>query len=65
MFASLVIVIRKFMGTKRFNQLRGQAIGLHCKTITNFCNAVGIDSKERQSLIRLARNNGKQLGFMA
>ena len=28
-------------------------------------NAVGIDSKERQGLIRLARNNGKQLGFMA
>lgn len=65
MFASLIILTRNFLGKARFNKTRGQAIGLHCKAITNFCNWIGIDSKERQSLIRLARNNGKRLGFMA
>ncbi|OKH17789.1 electron transporter [[Limnothrix rosea] IAM M-220] len=65
MFASLVVGLRQLMGNSRFNQIRGKAIGLHCKVISNFCNFIGIDSKERQNLIRLARNNGKQLGFMA
>lgn len=65
MFASLVILIRQAIGKSRFNQTRGQAIGLHCKAITNFCNFVGIDSKARQTLIRLARNNGTRLGLLA
>ncbi len=65
MFASLVVGLRQVIGKRRFNQVRGKVIGLHCKVISNFCNSVGIDSKERQSLIRLARSNGKQLGFMA
>lgn len=65
MFASLVVLLRKAIGQSRFNRTRGQVIGLHCKTITNFCNFVGIESKERQSLIRLARTNGKRLGLMA
>ena len=64
MFGSLVVLIRRVMGTKRFNRTRGKVIGLHCKTITNFCNSVGIDAKERQGLIRLAKSNGKRLGFM-
>ena len=65
MFASVVVLLRQVLGASRFNRTRGQIIGLHCQTISNFCNFVGIDSKERQSLIRLARNNGKRLGFMA
>jgi hypothetical protein len=65
MFAPLVNTIRNLMGTKEFNQLRGKAIALHSQVITNFCNAVGLDSKKRQSLIRLAKNNGKTLGFLA
>ncbi|NEO84629.1 MAG: electron transporter [Spirulina sp. SIO3F2] len=65
MFASLIVLLRNAIGQSRFNRTRGQVIGLHCKTITNFCNFVGIESKERQSLIRLARNNGKRLGLMA
>lgn len=52
------------MGTPKFNKLRGQAIALHSKTITHFCNRFGIDSKERQSLIRTAKANGKRLGFL-
>ena len=65
MFAPLVIATRKFIGKKQFNQIRGKAIALHSKTITRFCNAVGIESKKRQNLIRLAKSNGKLLGFLA
>lgn len=65
MFGSLVILLRQFTGTARFNRFRGKVIGLHCKAITNFCNFFGIDSKERQSLIRIAKSNGKQLGLLA
>ncbi|NET56032.1 MAG: electron transporter [Symploca sp. SIO2E6] len=65
MFAPIVITASHLIGKKEFNQLRGKVIGLHCKTITNFCNAFGISSKERQKLIKLAKSNGKMLGFLA
>ena len=65
MFAPLVILVRNLMGKVEFNKLRGKMIGLHCKTITNFCNKVGLESKVRQSLIRQAKSNGKTLGFLA
>ena len=65
MFAPLVVTLRQWMGKAEFNRLRGQIIALHSKTITNFCQNVGIESKQRQSLIRLAKNNGKRLGFLA
>ena len=65
MFASFVILLRQFMGTSRFNRTRGKVIGLHCKTISNFCNFVGLDGKTRQGLIRLAKSNGHRLGFLA
>ena len=65
MFAPIVVITRTVMGTKEFNQLRGKMIGLHCKAITNFCNNVGINSKERQNLIKIAKSNGKTLGLLA
>ena len=65
MFAPIVIVVRKFMGEKEFVKLRGQAIALHSRTITNICNRLGIDRAQRQNLIRLARDNGKRLGFLS
>lgn len=65
MFAPIVITLRNQIGQQKFNQLRGKMIGLHSKVITQFCNAVGIDSKKRQNLIRLAKSNGKILGFLA
>lgn len=65
MFAPMVLLVRNIMGTPKFNKLRGQAIALHAKTITNFCNRFGIDSKERQALIRKAKANGQRLGFLA
>ncbi|WP_427160682.1 cyclic electron transport protein PGR5 [Aliinostoc sp. HNIBRCY26] len=65
MFAPLVVLIRNLMGKVQFNQLRGKAIALHSQAITNFCNRIGIESKERQKLIRLAKDNGKKLGLLA
>lgn len=65
MFAPMVLLVRNIMGTPKFNKLRGQAIALHAKTITNFCNRFGISNQERQTLIRKAKANGQKLGFLA
>ena len=65
MFAPLVILLRSQLGKREFNQLRGKAIALHSKAITAVCNWFGIDRTDRQNLIRLARDNGKRLGFLA
>ncbi|MEB3229803.1 MAG: electron transporter [Leptolyngbyaceae bacterium] len=65
MFASLVVGLRNYIGARKFNQIRGQAIRLHSQAITRFCNSVGIERTTRQNLIRLARDNGKALGFLA
>lgn len=64
MFAPIVVLVRNWMGKVEFNRFRGKAIGLHAKTITNFCNSIGIKTKERQDLIRLAKSNGKKLGLL-
>jgi hypothetical protein len=65
MFAPVVVLLRDRMGQAQFNQLRGKAIALHAQVITAFCNRFGLESKERQNLIRLAKNNGKKLGLLA
>ena len=65
MFAPLVILVRNHMGKAKFNQLRGKVIALHCQTITNFCNQIGLESQIRQNLIRRAKSNGKILGLLA
>jgi len=65
MFAPLVVLARNIVGQPKFIKLRGKAIALHSKAITNFCNQVGIDRSLRQGWIRLARDNGKRLGLLA
>ncbi|NJK41483.1 MAG: electron transporter [Acaryochloridaceae cyanobacterium SU_2_1] len=65
MFAPLVVLVRQFVGQPRFIKVRGQAIALHTKAITAFCNRVGIERQRRQGWIRLARDNGKRLGLLA
>lgn len=64
MFAPIVVVFRRWLGDMKFVRLRGQAIALHSKVITNVCNAIGIDRTKRQNLIRTARDNGKRLGLL-
>ncbi|MBF2027579.1 MAG: electron transporter [Oscillatoriales cyanobacterium C42_A2020_001] len=65
MFAPIVVVFRRLMGDAKFVRLRGQAIALHAQIITKFCDRCGIDRTQRQSMIRLARDNGKKLGLLA
>ena len=65
MFAPLVVLVRNLFGKVKFNQVRGKAIALHCKIITNFCNQTGLETKVRQNLIRRAKSNGKKLGLLA
>lgn len=64
-FAPIVRVTRDAMGTKEFNQLRGKAISLHSQVIKDFCKQLGVDTKQVQGLIRLAKKNGEWLGFLA
>ena len=65
MFAPLVILLRSQVGKKKFNQMRGKVIAMHSKVITAVCNRLGVERTDRQNLIRLARDNGKWLGFLA
>ncbi len=65
MFAPIVILVRNSLGKTKFNQLRGKAIALHSKVITNVCNHIGIERTTRQNFIRTARDNGKKLGLLA
>lgn len=65
MFAPIVILTRNVVGKAKFTQLRGKAIAAHCQVITQFCNNLGMESSARQSMIRLAKNNGKLLGLLA
>ncbi len=65
MFAPIVVMVRRQLGDARFVRLRGQAIALHAQVITRFCDQFGIDRTQRQSMIRLARDNGKRLGLLA
>lgn len=65
MFAPLIVALRGWLGSKAFNRSRGKVIALHAQVITAFCNRFGVDSTYRQNLIRLARDNGKQLGLLA
>jgi hypothetical protein len=65
MFAPLVVLARRLLGELRFVRLRGQGIALHAKVITQFCDRFGVDRTQLQSMIRLARDNGKRLGLLA
>ncbi|KAI8469624.1 MAG: thylakoid membrane protein [Monoraphidium minutum] len=64
-FAPLVVVIRNIVGEKKFNNLRGKAISLHSQVIKDFCKQVGVDNKQVQAVVRLAKKNGEWLGFLA
>jgi len=64
-FAPLVVVVKNAMGTKEFNKLRGKAISLHSQIIKDFCKQLGVDGRQVQGVIRLAKKNGEKLGFLA
>lgn len=63
-FAPIVKIASVFLGQKKFNTVRGKAISTHSQVINEFCKYVGAEQKMRQGLIRLAKTNGKKLGFI-
>ncbi|OUL31803.1 electron transporter [Nostoc sp. RF31YmG] len=65
MFAPIIVLVRTHLGQPKFNQLRGKLIAQHAQIITHFCNCLNIDHSTRQDLIRLAQDNGTQLGLLA
>lgn len=64
-FAPLVVVVRNAIGEKEFNKLRGQAISAHSQIIKEFGKTAGVDNKQVQGVVRLAKKNGEFLGFLA
>lgn len=64
-FAPLVVVTRNLTGEKEFNKIRGKAIALHSQVIKDFSKQLGVDPKQVQGIIRLAKKNGEKLGFLA
>ena len=63
-FAPIVKFTAGLVGQKKFNTIRGKAISTHSQAINEFCKYVGAEQKLRQGLIRLAKTNGKKLGFV-
>ena len=63
-FAPAVRIAIALVGLKDLNKIRGKAIALHSQVITSFCKQVGAPPKTKQGLIRLAKKNGHDLGFL-
>jgi hypothetical protein len=63
-FTPIVKVAQKVLGPKEFGKIKGKSIALHSQVITQFCKYIGANQKIRQGLIRVAKNNGEQLGLL-
>ncbi|EWM23526.1 hypothetical protein Naga_100940g3 [Nannochloropsis gaditana] len=63
-FSPAVIVAKIVLGEKKLNKVRGKAISLHSQAITEFCTFVGAQGKTRNRLIKKAKTNGDELGFL-
>lgn len=63
-FSPAVIGAKVILGEPKLNKIRGKAISLHSQAITEFCVFVGAQGKMRAFLIRKAKNNGDELGFL-
>merc|ERR1712188_235165 len=63
-FAPAVRISIALVGLKDLNKFRGKAIALPSQVITSFCKQVGAPAKTKQGLIRLAKKNGHDLGFL-
>lgn len=63
-FTPVVRLATGLLGQKKFNSIRGKAIAIHTQVINQFCTFVGSNQKMRQNLIRVAKKNGTNLGFL-
>ncbi|CAN0134666.1 unnamed protein product [Ascophyllum nodosum] len=63
-FSPAVVAAKIALGEGRLNKIRGKVIALHSQVITEYCRWVGAPSKVRGLLIRKAKRNGDDLGFL-
>lgn len=63
LFSPAVYVAKIALGSDKLNKIRGKAISLHSQAIGDFCEWVGAYHL-RTKLIKKAKNNGDNLGFL-
>ena len=63
LFSPAVYATKFAIGQARLNKIRGKAISLHSQAIGEFCMFAGAYHM-RTRLIKLAKNNGNDLGFL-
>jgi len=62
-FSPAVYAAKIVLGQDRLNKIRGKAISLHSQQITDFTQWVGAYHL-RTKLIKKAKTNGDELGFL-
>jgi len=62
-FSPAVYASKIVLGTPRLNKIRGKGISIHSSTIGDFTKWVGAGHM-RTKLIKLAKVNGNELGFL-
>lgn len=62
-FSPAVYAAKFALGEGRLNKIRGKAISLHSQAITEWCNVYGAYNL-RTRLIKKAKKNGDELGFL-
>ncbi|CAB1106742.1 unnamed protein product [Ectocarpus sp. CCAP 1310/34] len=63
-FSPAVVAAKIILGETRLNKIRGKGIALHSQVIQEYCRWVGAPPKVRGMLIRKAKGNGDDLGFL-
>lgn len=62
-FSPAVYAAKAVLGEQKLNKLRGKAIALHSQAITEWCLQFGAYNL-RLKLIKKAKKNGDELGFL-
>ena len=62
-FSPAVYAAKAVFGEQKLNKLRGKAIALHSQAITEWCLQFGAYNL-RLKLIKKAKKNGDELGFL-
>eukprot|EP01040_Poterioochromonas_malhamensis_P002575 gene2575-2737_t len=62
-FSPAVYAAKFVLGDAKLNKVRGKAISLHSQAITDWCLQYGAYNM-RLKLIKMAKKNGDELGFL-
>mmetsp|Transcript_29242 Transcript_29242/g.40170 ORF Transcript_29242/g.40170 Transcript_29242/m.40170 type:complete len:84 (-) Transcript_29242:162-413(-) len=62
-FSPVVYLAKLALGEAKLNKLRGKVISLHSQAITEWCLQYGAYNL-RLKLIKMAKRNGDELGFL-